>query len=72
MIIHQKQKVSNQDKLFAFNFQKKELGRQLAYVIYLSPLLASLQSCETRNIHKHKTKVKIDVTRFEVSNYADS
>jgi len=36
------------------------------------PVLASPLSCQTRNIQKHKKKVKIDMTWFEVSNYAYS
>jgi len=36
LIVHQKHKISNQDKVFAFNIQKKELDGQLTSVIYPS------------------------------------
>jgi len=35
-IVHQKHTISNQDKVCAFNIQKKELDGQLASVIYPS------------------------------------
>jgi len=59
LIVHQKHKISNQDEVFAFNIQKKELDGQLASVVYpscvgFSTVLSDKKYSEAQNKGKDR------------------